>query len=219
MYKRQVHALFIWEGGLAIFGGVALGALAVWWMCRRYGYSTPDMFDVLAPGVLIAQAVGRLGNWFNQELFGRPTTLPWGLEIAPQHRPEGYEQYATFHPAFLYELTWNLLGAGVLLWAEKRFRLGRGKLFTLYLAIYAFGRFWIERWRLDPANYVAGWRVNNTAAFVIFVGAVIALLWLVRRRPGRDDQVFARADEPTDTSEAVGDADESLDVHIPDPEV
>ncbi|WP_307802013.1 prolipoprotein diacylglyceryl transferase family protein, partial [Microbispora triticiradicis] len=112
------------------------------------------MADSLAPGILAAQAIGRLGNWFNQELFGRPTSLPWGLEIDLSHRPAGYLQYATFHPTFLYELVWSLVGAVFLLWVDRRWTLDHGRLFTLYVAIYTFGRFWVERLRIDPAHHV-----------------------------------------------------------------
>ncbi|HNV10379.1 MAG TPA: prolipoprotein diacylglyceryl transferase [Propionibacteriaceae bacterium] len=211
--RDPVRALYLWQGGLGIWGAVALGAVGVWWMSRRYGHPTSDMLDVLAPGLLIAQAVGRLGNWFNSELFGRPTSLPWGLEIAPQYRPTGYTQYATFHPTFAYELVWNLLGAAALLWAEKRFHLGRGKLFALYVAIYTFGRFWIERLRIDAVNHVGGWRLNNYTSLIGFVGSVIALAWMLRTRPGRVEMVFAPA-----PSEDAGTQTGSLDVHIPDPE-
>ena len=122
--RNPIEALYIWNGGLGIWGAVAGGALAAWIMCRRHGVSFPTLADAAAPGLLMAQAIGRLGNWFNQELFGRPTDLPWALRIDPSHRPDGYAQVATYHPTFLYELLWNACGVAVLLWAEQRFRLG-----------------------------------------------------------------------------------------------
>ncbi|MGN6782582.1 MAG: prolipoprotein diacylglyceryl transferase, partial [Marmoricola sp.] len=114
--QNPVGALEIWNGGLAIWGGIAGGALGAWIACRRRGICLPILADALAPGLLLAQAIGRWGNYFNQELFGRPTTLPWALEIAPTHRPPGYEQYPTFHPTFLYESLWDLGAMGFVIW-------------------------------------------------------------------------------------------------------
>ena len=138
---------------------------------------------------MIAQAIGRLGNWFNSELFGRPTTLPWALEIAPAYRPTGFAQFATFHPTFLYELVWNLGVAAVLLWADRRFRLGHGKVFALYVVLYTAGRFWIEALRIDKVNEVAGFRLNNYTSAIVFVVALAWLVWLVKFRPGRESVV------------------------------
>jgi prolipoprotein diacylglyceryl transferase len=142
--KDPLRALQIWNGGLGIWGAIAAGAFGAWWVCHRRGVPFLAMADALAPSLALAQAIGRLGNWFNQELFGAPTTLPWALEIDPEHRPDGYEQYATFHPTFLYELIWNLGVAGLVLWADRRFRLGHGRAFALYVAAYTLGRGWIE---------------------------------------------------------------------------
>ena len=142
------------------------------------------------PGIAVAQAIGRLGNWFNQELYGRPTTLPWGLEIDPAHRAPGFEQYATFHPTFLYESVWNLVVAGVLLLADQRFRLGRGKVFALYLALYGFGRVFTEHLRLDPSYDVFGpIRFNEAGAMLICVAGIVAFGWLRKYRPGRESVV------------------------------
>ncbi|GAA2184428.1 prolipoprotein diacylglyceryl transferase [Brooklawnia cerclae] len=182
--RNPWQAFNIRAGGLGIWGGVALGAVALWFMCRRYRLDFGSFADVLAPGVLFAQAIGRLGNWFNQELFGRPTTLPWGLHIDPQYRPDGYEQYDTFHPTFLYELVWDTAGGFVLLWVERRFKLGRGKLFTAYVAWYTFGRFFIEALRIDPVNHVGAFRLNNYVSVIVFVAAVATLVWQLRRVPG-----------------------------------
>ena len=139
--------------------------------------------------ILVAQAIGRLGNWFNQELFGRPTTLPWGLEIAAQYRPAGYGQFATFHPTFLYEMLWNLAAAVLLVWLDRRFRLGHGKVFALYVMLYCAGRFWIEALRIDTVNEIGGFRLNNYTALIGFVVALVWFLWLIRNRPGREEIV------------------------------
>ena len=203
---------FIWEGGLGIWGAVALGALGAWLVCRRRGIKFLAMADSLAPGVILAQAMGRLGNWFNQELFGRPTDLPWGLEIDPAHRPPGYEQYATFHPTFLYELLWCLLVCAVLLWADRRFTLGRGKVFGLYIALYTVGRFFVESLRIDTVNHIEGFRLNNYTSLIVFVLAVVWLVWLFKFRPGRETDVDASAD-PIELERTTGaePSDEELD--------
>lgn len=184
--QRPVEAFFIWNGGLGIWGAVAAGALAVWLVCRAKGASFPAMADALAPGLAIAQGIGRLGNWFNQELFGRPTTLPWGLQIDPTRRPDGYEQYATFHPTFLYEMLWVFLVAAVLLVLDRRLRLGHGQVFLLYVVLYTFGRFWIEGLRIDAANTLGAWRVNEYVALVIFVVALVGLVLSLRRHRERE---------------------------------
>ena len=149
----------------------------------------PALLDAAAPGLAVAQAIGRLGNWFNSELFGRPTRLPWGLEIAPQFRPVGYEQYATFHPTFLYELSWCLLVALALVLLDRRFRLGHGKVFALYVVLYTLGRFWIEALRIDDVNEIGGFRLNNYTSLIVFVVALAVFLWLVKNRPGREEVV------------------------------
>lgn len=182
--RTWYHAFFIWQGGLGIWGSIAGGALAVWLVCRSKGLRFCDLADSLAPGILLAQGIGRLGNWFNQELFGGPTNLPWGLRIDPQHRPLGYLQYTAFHPTFLYELIWNVVGACILLWADRRWRLGRGKLFALYVVTYTFGRFWIERLRIDPANHVGGWRINSYTSLLVFLAGLVLFIWLLRNKPG-----------------------------------
>ncbi len=196
---------FIWEGGIAIYGAIGGGALTAWIACRLQGARFAPLVDSLAPGIAVGQALGRLGNWFNQELYGLPTTLPWGLEIAPQHRLPGFEQYETFHPTFLYELLWNLLVAGVLIWADRRFRLGRGKVFALYLALYGFGRFFTEGIRTDPSDTMFGpLRQNQFAAIVICLAGILLLLLLIRFRPGREDEVELprpTAEGPEETGE------------------
>lgn len=171
-----LRAFAIWEGGLGIWGAVAGGALAIAVVARRRSLDTLALMDTIAPCVALAQAIGRWGNYFNQELFGRPTSLPWGLEIDAAQRPRGYLQFETFHPTFLYESIWSLLVFGVLLAVERRVRLRRGRLFALYVALYTFGRFWFELLRVDPANHVLGLRVNVWVSAILFLGAVA---WLV----------------------------------------
>ena len=159
---NPIDALKIWHGGLGIWGAVALGGVGAWIGCRRRGVPLPFFADAVAPCIVTAQAIGRLGNWFNQELYGGPTTLPWGLEIyrtgRPGHghqRPAGRRRrrphpVAVVHPTFLYELLWNLLVAALVVWADRRFRLGHGRAFAVYVAGYTLGRFFIELMRTDP---------------------------------------------------------------------
>jgi prolipoprotein diacylglyceryl transferase len=207
--RNPVDALKIWNGGLGIWGAVAFGALGAYLVARRRGASFPALLDAIAPGLVVAQAIGRLGNWFNQELFGKPTTLPWGLEIDAAHRPEGYSQFATFHPTFLYELLWNLGVAVVLVWADRRFRLGHGKVFALYVMLYTAGRFWIEALRIDTVNEIGGFRLNNYTSAIVFCLATAWFVWLVKNRPGRETVVeqapgsaaLANETSPSDGSE------------------
>lgn len=177
---RELHALYIWEGGLGIWGGVALGALVGIWRVRRAGVNPLYLLDMAAPALPIAQAIGRLGNWFNQELFGMPTTLPWGLQIDNAHRPDGYTQFATFHPTFLYELLWCLGLAWLIVLIERWVRLRRGQSFAIYVAGYTLGRWGIENLRIDPANHVDGIRINAIVAPAVCLIAIVALVWLRR---------------------------------------
>jgi prolipoprotein diacylglyceryl transferase len=190
--RDPVSALYVWQGGLGIWGAIALGAVGAWIACRRYGVRFPPLADALAPGVVIAQAIGRWGNWFNQELYGRPTTLPWGLEIDPTHRVDGYEQYATFHPTFLYESVWNLGTAALVIWADRRFRLGHGRAFALYVMAYTAGRGWIEALRIDTVQEsdVLGLRLNVWTSIVVFAAALAFFLWSRHRHPGREESVL-----------------------------
>lgn len=199
--RNPIDALKIWQGGLGIWGAVALGALGAWLMCRRYGVPFGRFADALAPALLVAQAIGRLGNWFNQELFGRPTTLPWGLEIDAAHRPDGYRQFATFHPTFLYELVWNLAGAALLLWLDRRFRFTRGRLFALYIVVYCAGRLWIEHLRIDPVNTVGGFRLNEYTSLVVLGLGLTLFALLGRQRPEQAPAADPVADGP-DSDEA-----------------
>jgi prolipoprotein diacylglyceryl transferase len=190
---NPIDALKIWHGGLGIWGAVALGAVGAWIGCRRHGVPLPFFADAVAPGIVTAQAVGRLGNWFNQELYGAPTTLPWGLEIYRRVDPAtgitdplagvavDHTPIAVVQPTFLYELLWNLLVAGLVVWADRRFRLGHGRAFAVYVAGYTLGRFFIELLRTDPATRVFGEiRINVVVAGVVYAGA-IAYLLLVRK--------------------------------------
>ena len=203
-HGHPVRALYIWEGGLGIWGAIALGALGAWIGVRRQGVRLAPFGDAIAPGLLVAQAIGRLGNWFNQELFGGPTTLPWGLKIDAAHRPTGYGPDTLFHPTFLYELLWNLGAAGLLVWADRRWRLGHGRVFALYVVAYCTGRVWIEMLRIDTAEHVLGLRLNVWTALLVGLGALVAFVVIGRRHPGRDTDVRrpgARAAVPADAAE------------------
>ena len=174
----------IWRGGLGIWGGIAGGVAAGIWVLHRRGANISLFMDCVAPGLLVAQAIGRVGNWFNQELFGGPTTLPWGLEIDPEHRPAGYESDATFHPTFLYEIVWNVGLAAFLVWLGHHRRIRPPGLFALYVAGYSFGRIWEELLRVDPAHHILGLRLNFFVAIVLFA---IGIAWFVRtQRKGPD---------------------------------
>ena len=198
--QDPVTALYIWQGGLGIWGAIALGALGAYIGCRRNGVKFLPLADALAPGIAIAQALGRWGNWFNQELFGRPTTVPWALEIDPAYRPDGYQQFETFHPTFLYEFVWNLGVAGLVIWADRRFRLGYGRAFALYVAGYTAGRGWIEYLRIDEvqADDVFGLRLNVWVSIIVFLAAVAYIVWSSKRHPGREEVVLRG-----DTSDAA----------------
>ena len=164
-------ALEIWKGGLGIWGAIAGGLLGAWLYTRRHGILLRPLMDSLAPGLLLAQAIGRFGNYFNQELFGKPTDLPWGLEIDQAHRPDGYTQFATFHPTFLYEAMWNLVGIAVLVYLDRRYKLGFGRVFALYVMIYTAGRGWIEALRIDTIELdnVLGLRWGVWMSIILFV--------------------------------------------------
>jgi len=214
--QSAVNALYIWRGGLGIWGAIALGGVGVWIGARRKGIRVPAVLDALAPGVLIAQAMGRWGNWFNQELFGRPSTEWWALKIDPQNRPPGYEQYATFQPTFLYESIWNVAAFFFVVWADRRFKLGHGWVMALYVMAYTLGRGWIETLRVDDVEYqhVLGLRLNVWTSIVLFVLATIYFVVVGRRQPGRETVVYTEARLAADRAlageaagEAAGDSD------------
>ena len=162
----------IWKGGLGIWGGITLGVIVGLWRVRRAGASIPLFMDAGAPSLLVAQAIGRIGNYFNQELFGGPTTLPWGLEISFAHRPVGYQNFATFQPTFLYEIIWNLALAAFLVWLGHHRKIRAPGLFALYVAGYSAFRIFEESLRIDPSHYLFGLRLNlYVAAILTLVGA------------------------------------------------
>jgi prolipoprotein diacylglyceryl transferase len=167
----------VWKGGLGIWGGIALGVAVGLWRVKRSGASVPAFMDAGAPALLVAQSIGRIGNWFNQELFGKPTNLPWGLEIDPEHRPPQYADVATFHPVFLYEIIWNLSLAALLVWLGHHRRIKPPGLFALYVAGYSAFRIFAELIRVDPAHHVFGLRLN---LFVAVTLTVVGLVWFVR---------------------------------------
>ncbi|WP_124054803.1 prolipoprotein diacylglyceryl transferase [Arcanobacterium ihumii] len=180
----------VWEGGLGIWGAVAAGGLGIYIALHRRGLRFAPFADSIAPGILIAQAIGRLGNWFNQELYGRPTDLPWALEISPEHIVGGYPPGTTFHPTFLYESLWCLAMAVLLIYLEKRFLLRGGQAIVCYMLLYTLGRVWIENLRIDEAEIVAGLRLNVWTSILVFIGAVIAFVIVtrnLRKNPAVDD--------------------------------
>jgi prolipoprotein diacylglyceryl transferase len=202
---RWLHVFALWEGGLGIPGGIAAGVVVGVVVARRRGLPIAALLDTVAPALPLAQAIGRWGNWFNQELFGGPTTLPWALQVDPAHRPDGYEQFATFHPTFLYESLWNLALIVVLLMVERRLRLRPGRLFVLYVSGYTLGRLWVEGLRIDHANRILGLRVNEWVSIV----ALAACLAVLVRDHWRRRQDSERPNTGTDSPAAP--ADDSVD--------
>ena len=186
------RAIKVWEGGLGIWGAVLFGSVGVWIGARRKGLILPPIADAVAPGLAVAQAIGRWGNWFNQELFGRPTTLPWGLEIDAEFRPNGYTDFATFHPTFLYECLWCLAAAAIVVWADRRFRLGHGRVFALYIAIYCLGRGAIESLRIDASPELLGLRWNVWVAVFVGIAALLYVVLVGRLKPGREESMNRR---------------------------
>ena len=210
-------ALRIWEGGLGIWGAVALGAVGAWIGCRRKGIPLPAFGDAVAPGLVLAQAIGRLGNYFNQELYGRETTVPWGMEIFYRRDSSGVvdvhsldgvstgQVAAVVHPTFLYELLWNLLVFIFLIWADRKFRLGHGRLFALYVAAYCVGRFGVELMRDDTATLIAGIRINVFTSVFVFIGAVVYFLLAPK---GRENPASLYGSQPLEAAEEESLADE-----------
>ncbi|WP_083870716.1 prolipoprotein diacylglyceryl transferase [Nocardia aobensis] len=202
---HPINALKIWEGGLGIWGAVLLGGIGAWIGCRVYRIPLPAFGDAIAPAILLAQAIGRLGNYFNQELYGRKTDLPWGLEIYLRFDSDGRLDMMNgvstgvvekvVQPTFLYELIWNLLGVLVLVMVDKRWRIGHGRLFALYVAIYTFGRFWVELLRDDEATHIFGIRVNSYTSAIVFL---CALAYFALATKGRETaaQLAAGGERP-----------------------
>ena len=188
----------IWEGGLSIWGVILGGVAAILVLARVKHFDPLVLMDCAAPGLLVAQAIGRWGNYFNQELFGKPTDLPWALEIDPVHRPLEYLDRPTFHPTFLYESLYCVLILGVLLWAERRFKFRVGQTTFLYLAMYTFGRFFFENLRVDPAEKVLGMRFNAWVSALVCVGSLIVFLAFGRKgRPYTQGPTAPAGAEPT----------------------
>lgn len=182
-----ISMFYIWEGGLGIWGAISLGGVGAW-LAFRYLAKKQDLSitfaqfaDAIAPGILFAQAIGRFGNWFNQELFGRPTDLPWGLEIDPRYRPIGYNQFETFHPTFLYEAIWVSLVALALIRWTPRMASHPGRIFALYVALYSLGRLFIEQLRIDTSSELLGFRLNTWTSLIVILLALVAF----RRLPQR----------------------------------
>jgi prolipoprotein diacylglyceryl transferase len=175
----------IWEGGLGIWGAILFGVLAGALVVRLRGASVAGFMDAAAPGILLAQAIGRLGNYFNQELFGKPTDLPWALEVDLQDRPTGYLDSATFHPTFLYEMVWNTAAALLLIWIGRRFRIRAPGIFCLYVALYCAGRIVWEQLRIDPSEQFYGQRLNFYVAAAALAIAVVAFLVIQLRTERR----------------------------------
>jgi len=205
--NEPIEALFIWNGGLGVWGAIALGGVGVWIGCRRRGISLTAVADTVAPGVVIAQGIGRLGNYFNQELFGGPTDLPWGLEIDPG-RPGTVPGVLTYHPTFLYEMLWDFAVGFTLIWLGRRFELRHGRLFALYVAGYTAGRFWIEGMRVDPAHEILGLRLNQWTSIVIFLGAVV-YFWL--RRGSTAEESLGVATGPSGPADGEEEAEGGAD--------
>jgi prolipoprotein diacylglyceryl transferase len=183
----------VWDGGLGIWGGIALGSAVGLWRLRRHGVSPGPFMDAAAPALLVAQAVGRIGNYFNQELFGGPTSLPWGLQISPAHRPAGYEAFATFHPTFLYEMTWNLGLAAFLVWLGHHRRIRPPGLFALYVTGYSAFRIFEESLRVDPAHHIVGQRLNFWVAWALTLAGAAWFIASQRRTAKRRGRTGKRA--------------------------
>ncbi|WP_345365151.1 prolipoprotein diacylglyceryl transferase [Actinoallomurus liliacearum] len=220
---HPIDALKVWNGGLGIWGAIALGTFGAYLGCRRRGISLRVFADAAAPGIALAQAIGRWGNWFNQELYGRPSKLPWAVKIDPAHRPSDakYADIATYHPTFLYECLWCVGVAVLVIWAEKRFRLAYGRAFALYVAAYTVGRAWTEWLRIDEAHHILGVRLNDWTCLIVFLGAV-AYMYLQRHRtenpPGALGTAADAGDATVDPAEpATTDGDATAEPSDSDP--
>ncbi|MDR2113874.1 MAG: prolipoprotein diacylglyceryl transferase [Bifidobacteriaceae bacterium] len=176
------QALAIWQGGLGIWGAIGLGAVGGLIGAKRTSLPVGVLADALAPGLAVAQAVGRLGNWFNQELFGAPTTLPWGLQVSPQTaQAAGFPAETLFHPTFLYELLWDLVLAAFLVWGGRRWLWRHGQTFLAYMALYCLGRIWIEALRIDSAQQILGLRLNIWTSIVVGLTGLVLFFWSRQR--------------------------------------
>lgn len=208
---RWFDIVKIWEGGLGILGGVIAGLIAGAAYARKHDLPVAMVADVAAPALPLGQAIGRWGNWFNQELFGKATDVPWALEIDPENLPAGYEEGTTFHPTFLYESIWNLALVGVLLRIERTKRIKPGGLFAAYLAGYSAGRLWIEALRIDHASQVGGLRIN---LWVFSVVLIVSLTVLVKSLRSREEMELLRAESGSDEDATDADSDVDSDVDL-----
>jgi prolipoprotein diacylglyceryl transferase len=239
--RNPLDALRIWDGGLGIWGAIALGAVGAWIGCRVKGVPLPAYADAIAPGIVTAQALGRVGNYFNQELYGGPTDLPWGLELYRRVNEQGAEDNlngvavnhipidgSPVHPTFLYELIWNLLVAALIVWVDRKYRLGHGRAFAVYVMGYTVGRTWIELMRTDDATHVFGVRINVWVSILVFLGAAVYFV-LAKSRGEREDPASLRGpdappldDKPQDEadpeSEDKDTEDKDTDEDAEDPE-
>ncbi|MFZ9227107.1 MAG: prolipoprotein diacylglyceryl transferase [Candidatus Nanopelagicales bacterium] len=188
--RNPIDALKIWNGGLGIWGAIFFGGIGAWIGCRFYKINLPPFADAIAPGIIFAQAIGRLGNYFNQELFGKPTDVWWALEIAEKNRPKGFELFETFHPTFLYELIWSLIIGFTLIYVDKKYRLGHGRVFALYVALYSLGRLLVETFRIDESRILFGLRFNIWTSLLVIVGGLVYFMISSKLRPGRDQKLF-----------------------------
>lgn len=201
---RWLDAFKIWNGGLGIPGGIALGVIVGLWVAHRRGARLSVILDAVVPALPLAQAIGRLGNWWNQELFGRPSSLPWAIRIDPIHRPIDYIGYSTFQPTFLYEMLWNLALCGLLILIDRKRALRPGNILPIYVGLYFVGRLWIESLRIDAASTIGPFRINIWMSIIGIGGAVIVLLVRGLRRtiddidePYLDGHIWT---PPTDTA-------------------
>ena len=202
----------IWEGGLAIYGALLFGALGAYIGSRKSGIKFTSYLDAVAPGILLAQAIGRWGNYFNNELFGLPTDLPWGLEISSSNPayPAGLPDGVLFHPTFLYESIWSLVGVALLLAADKRFNLRWGRMIGLYFIYYSIGRVWVEAIRIDPSEIILGLRINIWSAIVGIVVGLAIMILSYRRHTGLEVTAYLEGREPKGTDDSAAEPEDKL---------
>ena len=202
----------IWEGGLAIYGALLFGAVGAYVGSRKAGIKLTSYLDAVAPGILLAQAIGRWGNYFNNELFGLPTDLPWGLEISSSNRayPAGLPEGVLFHPTFLYESIWSLVGVALLLAADKRFNLRWGRMIGLYLIYYSVGRIWVEAIRIDPSEIILGLRINIWSAIVGIVVGLAVMVISYRKHTGLELSAYLKGREPKPKDDQAAEPEDKL---------
>jgi prolipoprotein diacylglyceryl transferase len=207
-----VKALYVWQGGLGIWGAVVLGGVGAWIGCRRSGVKLPPYADSIAPGIVLAQAIGRWGNWFNNELYGRPTNLPWGLQIHEWDSSSGEAVrdaaghpvvQGVYQPFFLYESIWDVITAIVLVVADRRWKLGHGRVFALYVVVYSAGRGALEPLRIDQADHILGVRLNVWTSIIVFLGGLTYLYVSARLRPGREADLYRPGFDPAASTQAT----------------